>query len=83
MLTLATHKTKVNGGVSTTTAVAPYIRFSKSGDVPIFLQHGEFVYENGEPAEVPDWVKEQMSSMDPTVLKEAGYGNPEEGRRKR
>ena len=73
MFTLNTHQTKVSGGVATTTAVAPYVRFTKEGEPVIFLQNGEFTYENGKEVKpVPGWVMEQVKALNPTVKAECG-----------
>lgn len=57
---------------------SPYQRFFHEGEVAIFLQHGNFWYEGGDPVtDKPSWLIEEIRKSNPKVLKECGYSGDE------
>ena len=77
---LQTHEYEVDSVtmVSTLKRVNPYIRLTKQGETPVFLQGGQFFSENGEFIEnVPAWVASEFQSISDAALLEAGFAEPE------
>lgn len=53
----------------------PYVRLFRDGEVPIFLQYGQFHYEDGTvipDSGLPIWLKDELKKCNPKVLAECG-----------
>jgi hypothetical protein len=70
-LDLRTHHTDKRGRIVN---ITPHINLKNEGGLSIFLQNGQFYYEDGTLVEPPpDWVFEEMNKLTPQALESVGF----------